>query len=190
MNALAQPAGAPRALRRWRLRRNLSLSPRQYFTAYAVAAAVLAALGLWFLVLGFWPVAAFYGVQVLGLGIAFWHSARHALDGEEVVLYDTGELEVCATCGAQERRHRFPAAWCRFERSPAGRGTAPPGLWIACGRQRIAVGRHASRLQRERLHQELRAAVRRLAAFGAVDEGGALPGDGHRWQGDRASVLR
>ncbi|ABM34107.1 DUF2244 domain-containing protein [Paracidovorax citrulli] len=160
----ARPAGAaPLPVRHWRLARSPSLTPAQYGAVFLGTAGLMLCFAAAFGAAGYWPIAVFYLLLVAGLAGACWSGARHALDGDLIVLLDNGELEICCLRGAQEQHYRFPAAWCRVECVPGRHRAERSGLCIACGRHRIALGAWGSPRRADRLAGEIRAAAATLA---------------------------
>ncbi|MFC5462836.1 DUF2244 domain-containing protein [Massilia niabensis] len=73
----------------WVLKRNCSLTPRQSGAVYALLCAASFSIALVFLLQGIWIVLAFALVEMLAVGLALLHYARHALDVERIALFDS-----------------------------------------------------------------------------------------------------
>ena len=78
---------------RWHLVRNCSITPRQLGVLYVSLCAVSTVIGAGFRFQGASLVAPFAVLELLAVGIAFLIYARHATDGERVLLAQ-GCLEV------------------------------------------------------------------------------------------------
>jgi uncharacterized membrane protein len=150
-----QPAGGQA---QWKLLRNRALAPRQFCGCLLAVAGVQALFGVVAWAVGYWPVALFCVLVLMGAVAAFLHHAGHVLDGEHVSLLPEGAVEVRVVCGARETRYRFASSWLRIER--AARIGSRPALWIASGRQRVLVGRHLSASRCAAFEAELRQALR------------------------------
>ena len=143
------------------LRRNLSLSPRQLLTAYALLStlSLIVAAGFWSQ--GVLVVGLFTGLALLAVGVAMLLVARHARDRETITL-TPGELSVEQFVGPAVLRTSFRAEWVRVE--PA----ADDGSLVELsgeGRM-VRVGRHVRPELRVELAQELRRALRLTRAEG------------------------
>ncbi len=101
--AATSVAARPDAQAEWKLTRRCSVSPRQLMFGLGLVGLVSIAIGLAFWWLGAGPVLAFSGVEVVALGVALWVHARHACDGDTVVL-SRGELTVETRRGASLTR--------------------------------------------------------------------------------------
>ncbi len=160
----------PLPVRQWKLARSPSLTPVQYGCVFSGTAGIMLCFVTAFGAAGYWPIAVFYLLVVAGLAGACWSGARHALDGDLIVLLDNGELEICCTRGAREQHYRFPAAWCRVECVSGSHRAERPGLRIACGRDQVALGTWGSPRRADRLAGEIQAAVATLARKVSVQE--------------------
>lgn len=76
----------------WVLKRNCSISPRQLASVYALLSAVSLSVAAAWAFRGFWYVVGFAIPELLAVGVAFLLYARHAGDGERIVLAETGLL--------------------------------------------------------------------------------------------------
>ena len=73
----------------WVLKRNCSLTPRQSGAVYALLCTASFGIALVFLLQGIWIVLAFALLEMLAVGLALLHYARHALDVERIALLDS-----------------------------------------------------------------------------------------------------
>lgn len=140
---------------RWILRRNCSLSPRQLLLFYL--ALCLFSLGI---ASGFWWLGAtlvmpFAWLEILVLGLALFIYARHARDGETIIVQGP-VLVVERDHGGATERTEFSRDWVRVEPS------AEDGSLIEVSGQgrKVVVGRHLRPELRPALAQEIRRALR------------------------------
>ena len=148
------------------LRRNVSITPRQLLTAYAMLCglSLLVAAGFWWqgvVAVGFYTL-----LELVALGVALLIVARHAGDRELITLCDR-ELTVEQRFGSSVEHSRFRAEWVRVE------PLADDGSLVELsgeGRS-VRVGRHVRPELRVALAQELRRALRlsRAASEQVVD---------------------
>lgn len=143
------------------LRRNVSLTPRQLLSAYALlcALSLTVAAGFWWQ--GVALVSIFTGLELLAVGLALLVVARHAGD-RELILLSGSELAVEQRVGPDVVRTAFRAEWVRVE--PA----ADDGSLVELsgeGRS-VRVGRHVRTELRVTLAQELRRALRLMRTGG------------------------
>lgn len=87
----------------WLLRRNCSVTPAQLVWMYAGLCAVSLSIGLWFWQMGAPLVLGFAGIEIVAVGAALWVYARHALDGERIVLQGQSLVVEKAVGGRLER---------------------------------------------------------------------------------------
>lgn len=77
----ADAAAVPEpVLEDWLMKRNCSVSPRQFVLFYASLAGVSLAIAAMMMWRGAWLVMPFTGIELLAVGIAFAIHARHAID--------------------------------------------------------------------------------------------------------------
>lgn len=147
---------------RFELRRNVSITPRQLLSAYALMCllSLLVALAFWWH--GVAMVGVFTGLELLALAVALLVVARHAGDCETVTLTRNG-MAVEQRVGPGVLHTNFRAEWVRVE--PA----ADDGSLVELSGegQRVCIGRHVRPELRIELAQELR---RALSLARAVDD--------------------
>ena len=99
-----------------RLRPHRSLSRRQFRLLLALVAAVGCLMSFPFVLVGAWPVAGFFGLDVLLVYAAFSASFRSARAYEDVVLTSL-ELQLAKVSPKGVRAEwRFNPSWVRLER--------------------------------------------------------------------------
>ena len=93
-----------------------SLDARGFRILMALCCLATAAASIPFLVLGFWPVAGFFGLDLVVLYVAFQVSFRTARAFEEVVLTPIELLFRRVGHRGDRREWRFNPLWTRIER--------------------------------------------------------------------------
>ncbi|MFM8623479.1 MAG: DUF2244 domain-containing protein [Betaproteobacteria bacterium] len=144
-----------RAGLRWTLRRNCSLSPGQLLSFYfgVCAVSLVIAGGFWFM--GATLVLPFASVEIAVLGAALLIYARHAGDGETIILQGP-MLVVERDHGGATERTEFSRDWVRVEPS-GGDGSL---IEVSGQGRRVVVGRHLRPELRPALAREIRMALR------------------------------
>lgn len=138
----------------WHLRRNCSVTPRQFGALYATLCLVSLAIGLGFWMIGARLVLGFAGLELLALGAAFLVHARHAADSETISLRD-GRLVVEREIAGRREQMEFGCAHVRI---------APPArvqdlIQVVAHGRRVDVGRHVRPEWRPVLAGEMRRAL-------------------------------
>jgi uncharacterized membrane protein len=143
-------------LKDWLMKRNCSVSPRQFVAFYVSLAAfslVIAALLLW---RGAWLVLPFTGVELLAVGVAFTIYARHAVDYERIRLFPH-RLLIERMSAEQLTQIEFNPRWVRVE---PGASPRDPIRLVSRG-QTVVVGQHLAQYRRAQFVHELRASLTR-----------------------------
>ena len=153
--SLAPVLGADGASLLWSLRRNCAISPAQLGTVYAALCAVCLVIGTYFFWHGTAVVAAFAVLELLAVGAAMLVFARHATDGENLVL-TAGSLLVEQRIGPHTERFLLSTDWLKVEPS-AGQGSL---VQISDRKVTLRVGRHLRPELRGAFAHELRQAIR------------------------------
>ncbi|KAF1029403.1 MAG: hypothetical protein GAK40_00505 [Burkholderia plantarii] len=126
-------------LRDWFIKRNCSVSPRQFVACYASLAVfsltIAGALSWW----GAWLVLPFTGIELLVVGAAFVMYARHAVDYERIRLF-AHRLVIERMNGPRLTQIEFNPRWVRI---------------VSRGRS-IVVGQHLAQYRRAQFADELR----------------------------------
>lgn len=138
----------------WHLRRNCSVTPRQFGVLYASLCLVSLAIGAWFWLLGARLVMGFAVIELLLVGVAFLAYARHAVDGETVSLRD-GCLIVERECAGGRERMEFRGAHVRID-APTDRRAL---IEVRAHGRRVDIGRHVRPEWRPVLAREMRRAL-------------------------------
>ena len=139
----------------WFLKRNCSVTPGQLGWLYASLCVVSLAIGTFFWFQGAVLILPFAWVELAAVGLAFLAYARHAADGEHILLQD-GRLVVELENAGRLERAEFDRDWVRVEPSAGDRS-----LIELSGRgRRVNVGRFLRPELRPALAQEIRRALR------------------------------
>jgi uncharacterized membrane protein len=136
--------------REWLLKRNCSLSPRQFVISYVVLCLMTSMVTAHFVWHGAWIVLLFALLELSAVALAFLHYARHALDHEHIALAD-GCLLVEQVEAGRTRQIRLDP--CRTRISAPQR---PQDLiCLQANGMHIEVGRFVTAPKRSQLAQEL-----------------------------------
>ena len=142
--------------REWTLKRNCSLTPRQFGLAYGMLGAAMLLIGLGFALSGFWFVALFAVLDMGAIALALLHYARHATDGEHIALSE-GCLLIERTEAGQVNATRLDPCWTKID-LPSRHRTL---IRLKSRGIQVEVGGFVSEEKRQQvareLHRELRA---------------------------------
>lgn len=98
----------------WLLRRNCSLTPGQLAVAYALMCVLSFSVAGAFLLVGFWYILVFTGLEMTAIAAAFLYYARHATDYEHIVLAN-GSLLVERVSAGHMHSVQLDASWLRLQ---------------------------------------------------------------------------
>lgn len=139
----------------WFLRRNCSVTPAQLGWLYASLCVVSLGIGTFFWFQGALLILPFAWLELAAVGAAFVAYARHAADGEHILLQGSRLVVELESAGRLERAE-FNRDWVRVEP-----GTSDRSLIELSGQgRRMVVGRFLRPELRPALAQELRRALR------------------------------
>lgn len=139
----------------WLLKRNCSVTPAQLGWMYVSLCVVSMGIAIFFWVQGARMVMPFAWLELLAVGAAFVVYARHARDGEKIVLQG-GQLVVELENGGRMQRAEFNRQWVRVE-PKSGDGSL---IEVSGQGQSVRVGRHLRPELRPALAREIRFALR------------------------------
>ncbi len=102
------------SMKRWQMRRNCALSPKQllWFYIALVCLSLLVAVG--FLLAGIWVIPIFTALELSAVTIGFLIYCRHALDCETIEI-DGKRLIVKKFISYQEAVYEFNTQWAKIE---------------------------------------------------------------------------
>jgi uncharacterized membrane protein len=134
-----------------------SLSPVGFRWLIRVAVGANLAIGLPLYLLGAWPVLGFMGLDVYLLWWLFKRSYLDARRSETLTLTDRDLIIDRVAPDGEREQHRVDAYWLRVELQ----GEAERLVAISRG-NRLVIGRFLAPSERERLAEELKAALAAL----------------------------
>ena len=139
----------------WFLRRNCSVTPKQLGMLYASLCFVSLGIGTVFWIQGAPMVLPYAALELLAVGVAFVVYARHATDGERILLQGT-QLVVEFENGGKLERAEFQRDWVRVEPRAGHRSL----IEVSGQGRSIDVGRFVRPELRPVLAREIRMALR------------------------------
>ena len=139
----------------WLLKRNCSVTPTQLLALYGSLCVVSLGIATFFWVQGAKLVMPFAWVELLAVGSAFVVYARHARDGEKILLQG-GQLVVELETAGRLERAEFNREWVRVE-PRHGDGSL---IEVSGQGRSVQVGRHLRPELRPALAREIRYALR------------------------------
>lgn len=153
----AAPLEPATAAQCWQLHRPCALTPRQCLASYAVLLAMSSLVALVASLQGWWIVAMYCTLEMLGAGALYLLYMVHAVDGERITLESGGLLTVDLARGLRQRHVVMNPAWTRLERCRSRNQRET--LWLCCSQTRIEVASQCGPLHKQRLERELRQAL-------------------------------
>jgi uncharacterized membrane protein len=156
MEATTLRNDAEPVLRDWLMKRNCSVSPRQFVLFYASLALFSSVIAGLVVIRGAWPVLPFTGIELLVVGVAFLIHARHTIDYERIRLYPN-RLVIEQMSAQRLTQFEFNPRWVRVEHGASPRD---PVKIVSRG-QAIVVGVHLAHYRRAAFASELRSALAR-----------------------------
>ena len=154
--ATAPAAGAAESQGvQWLLQRNCSVTPGQLMGLFASLSVVSLGIATFFWFQGATLIMPFAWAELIAVGIAFTVYARHARDGEKILLND-GQLVVELQTAGRLERSEFNREWVRVEPKD-GDGSL---IEVSGQGRSVRVGRHIRPELRPALAREIRFALR------------------------------
>ena len=117
-------------LKDWTMKRNCSISPRQFVCLYVSLALFSLAIAFMLVLVGAWLVLPFIGIELLAVGIAFAIYARHAVDYERIRLFPN-RLVIERVSAEQLTQFEFNPRWVRVEPGATPRDQLAPVVQLA-----------------------------------------------------------
>lgn len=139
----------------WLLKRNCSVTPGQLLGLFASLSVVSLGIATFFWFQGATLIMPFAWAELLAVGTAFVVYARHARDGEKILLQD-GRLVVELQTAGRLERAEFKREWVRVEPKD-GDGSL---IEVSGQGRTVSVGRHVRPELRPALAREIRFALR------------------------------
>ena len=145
--------------RHWLIRPNQSLSWQRAVRVYIAIAACCLGVGVFFALLGYWPVLPFAGLEVIVLGIAFY-SCQLRSQQREVVTVDADRVSVDKGGREPQVHWECPRAWARVDLQRSPHAWYPSRLSVAFQGKRIEIGAFLNEQERCSLAGELEDVIR------------------------------
>ncbi len=139
----------------WLLKRHCSLRPAQLGWLYVSLCVLSLGIASFFWVHGATMVMPFAWLELLAVGVAFLAYARHASDGERIVLQG-GQLVIELETAGRTQRAEFNRQWVRVEPEDSDGSL----IEVSGQGQSVRVGRHVRPELRPALAREIRWALR------------------------------
>ncbi len=140
------------------IRPHRSLGPEAFRIVMTLCCIAMVAASLPFVVLGFWPIAGFFGLDILALYIAFRVNFRSGHSFEELVLTPIELLFRKVTHRGEAREWRFNPLWTRLDREADDEFGLQRLALISRG-ERVVIARELSPPEREDFAEALARAL-------------------------------
>jgi uncharacterized membrane protein len=148
------------------IRPNRSLTWAQTKLAVCLIGVAPLSVALGFALAGLWPVVPFAGLELLAVGLCFYHCARRA--GEcEIVTVREGEIVVEKGRKRAEVKWSFNRYWAAIALDDSAGSRHPSRLFIRAHAGGVEIGRFLVEQERVALAGELRKLVGRGTAASA-----------------------
>ena len=102
------------SMKRWQMRRNCALSPKQLLQFYIALVCLSLLVAAGFLLAGIWVIPIFTALELCAVTIGFLIYCRHALDCETIEI-DGKRLIVKKFISYQEVVYEFNTQWAKIE---------------------------------------------------------------------------
>ncbi len=152
------PDSLDRALYRATIRPSNSLGRRGFRIVMGGCCLVSVATSVWCWRMGFWPIAGFFGLDMLALYAALRVSARRGLSFEEVAISQLEILLARVSHRGERREWRFNPLWTRLA-TVEDDEYGLQRLSLVSRRQEVVVARDASPDERARIAADLSRAL-------------------------------
>ena len=139
----------------WFLRKNCAMTPAQLGWAYMAICCVSLSISGMFWLAGVWLILPLAGLELMAVGLGFLSYARHATDGERILLQDDYLVVEFENAGKLERAE-FRRDWVRVEPKSGHRSL----IQVSGQGKTMDVGRFIRPELRPLLAREIRMALR------------------------------
>ena len=102
------------SMKRWQMRRNCALTPKQLLQFYVVLVCLSLTVGIGFFLAGVWVIPIFTTLELLAVTTGFLIYCRHALDCETIEI-EGKRLIVKKFIGYKETVYEFNTQWAKIE---------------------------------------------------------------------------
>lgn len=137
------------------IRPHRSLGPSGFRIVMTLCCLAMVVASLPFIVLGFWPVGGFFGLDFLALYIAFQVNYRRGRSFEEVVLTPIELFFRRVTHRGEAREWRLNPLWTKLDRGERDEDFGLQHLALVSRGERIVIARELSPPERESLADAL-----------------------------------
>lgn len=100
--------------RRWQMRRNCALTPKQLLQFYIALVCLSLIVATGFYLAGVWMIPIFTALELSAVTIGFFIYCRHALDSETIEI-EGKRLLVKKFIGYKETVYEFNTQWAKIE---------------------------------------------------------------------------
>ena len=101
-------------MKRWQMRRNCALTPKQLLQFYIVLICLSLIVATGFFLAGVWMVPIFTALELIAVTLGFLIYCRHALDCETIEI-EGMRLTIIKFIGYKETVYEFNAQWAKIE---------------------------------------------------------------------------
>ena len=101
-------------MKRWQMRRNCALTPKQLLQFYIVLVCLSLVVATGFFLAGVWVIPIFTVIELSAVTLGFLIYCRHALDCETIQI-DGTRLIVKKFIGYKETVYEFNSQWAKIE---------------------------------------------------------------------------
>jgi len=102
------------SMKRWQMRRNCALAPKQLLQFYIVLVCLSLTVAVGFFLAGVWVIPIFTTLELTAVTLGFLIYCRHALDSETIEI-DGKRLIVKKFIGYKETVYEFNTQWAKIE---------------------------------------------------------------------------
>jgi uncharacterized membrane protein len=101
-------------MKRWQMRRNCALAPKQLLQFYIVLICLSLIVATGFFLAGVWMIPIFTALELIAVTLGFLIYCRHALDCETIEI-EGKRLTIIKFIGYKETVYEFNTQWAKIE---------------------------------------------------------------------------
>ena len=101
-------------MKRWQMRRNCALTPKQLLQFYIVLICLSLIVATGFFLAGVWMIPIFTALELIAVTLGFLIYCRHALDCETIEI-EGKRLTIIKFIGYKETVYEFNTQWAKIE---------------------------------------------------------------------------
>ena len=102
------------SMKRWQMRRNCALTPKQLLQFYIVLICLSLIVATGFFLAGVWMIPIFTALELIAVTLGFLIYCRHALDCETIEI-EGKHLTIKKFIGYKETLYEFNTQWAKIE---------------------------------------------------------------------------